>query len=344
MKIGHWIIILGVAAASIVSCEEKEEETDSYLSGKLVVNGLPTYVKYGETYHIESYGLYKGTDKADTLLGYRWYNPFTKVTDTLRYESDPVSVRPDFDFTISKDTLATFTLSVTGWATDYYSTTSSVSFTVVNPSLDGGSLTGHPFNKSMKTVVDSRDGQRYYTARIGETEWMLQNLAWEGSGKAYNEERNMNYIYGRYYNWHEAMEACPAGWRLPSEDDFLALASAAGATVGERYSDIAGVAGNLMGDVSFNGKAMWEYWPDVPKSNSTLFTAIPVGYLEYLENGFNFTGLGDYSIFWTSDSIDDATGVARYIYVDKNILFAAPFDKKNLAAPIRCVRAEWFLH
>ena len=340
MKIGHWIIILGAVAACFVSCKEKEEETDSYLSGKLVVEGLPSYVMYGETYHIKSYGLYKGTDQADSLLGYRWYDPFTKVTDTLRFETDPASVKPDFNFTISKDTLATLTLMVTGWATDYYSSSSSASFTIVNPSLQGGSLTGHPFSPSMSTVTDERDGLQYYTAKIGETEWMLQNLAWKGSGKAYVEEEAMSYIYGRYYTWHEAVEACPEGWRLPSEDDYLALAAAAGATAPGRYSDIAGVAGNLMGDVSFNGNAMWEYWPDVPKSNSTLFTAIPVGYLEYLENGLNFTGLGNYSIFWTSDSVDDASGVARYIYVDKNIFFAAPFDKKNLAAPVRCVRDE----
>ena len=338
MKIGHWILILGAVAACFVSCKDDEEDTDSYLSGKLVVKGLPSFVQYGDTYHIQNYGLYRADNQADSLLGYRWYDPFTKVTDTLRFETDPASVKPEFDFTISKDTLATLTLMVTGWATDYYSSSTSVSFTVVNPSLEGGSLTGHPFNQSMSTFTDTRDGQRYYTAAIGDSEWMLQNLAWAGAGKPYMEEPAMNYIYGRFYNWNEAMEACPEGWRLPSEDDFLALAAAAGAAGATRYSDIAGVAGNLMGDVAFNGKTMWEYWPDVPKSNSTLFTAIPVGYLEYLDNGSNFTGLGDYSLFWTSDSVDDATGVARYIYVDKNILFAASFDKKNLAAPIRCVR------
>ncbi len=340
MKTNHWILILGAALACLASCKDDEDDTGNYLSGALVTKGMPLYVKYGETYHIQNYGLYKGDDKADSLVGYRWYNPFTKVTDTLRFESDPASVRPDFDFTVSKDTLATFTITVTGWAEDYYSSSSSASFTIVNPSLSGGSLTGHPFGSSTPSFTDPRDGQKYYTSRIGETEWMLQNLAWEGSGMAYMDEDNMNYIYGRFYTWHEALQACPEGWRLPSEDDFLALASAAGGAPAGRYSDIEGVAGNLMGDVSFNGNAMWEYWPEVPKSNSTLFTAIPAGYLEYLDNGFNFTGLSDYAIFWTSDSVDEGTGVARYIYVDKNILFAAPFDKQNLATPIRCVREQ----
>ena len=34
----------------------------------------------------------------------------------------------------------------------------------------------------------------------------------------------MDMIFGKYYTWTEAQTACPEGWELPSDADFVELA------------------------------------------------------------------------------------------------------------------------
>lgn len=335
MKIEHWLMCLAVLLAA-AGCKDKEEDTSNYLSGSMKLYGMPTYVKKGDVYHIVATGVYRD-NKADTLLGFSWYDPLKKVTDTLRLEGDPATLKPKFDFTISSDSLATFVLSVSAWADGYYASSKGLSFTIVDPSLEDGSLTGHPFTSSTETFTDPRDGKEYQVKKIGDATWMLRNLAWSGAGKPYASSQSMEEIFGRYYTWEEAREACPAGWRLPSDSDFAALATAAGATSAKVFEDIPGVAGELMGDVSFNGNTMWTYWPEVKITNSTLFTAIPVGYLLYTGSSPDFEGRDNYAAFWTSDQ-NGEDAVARYINVSSGTLFATALDKQTIGASVRCIK------
>ncbi len=338
MKIKYSLLLLVSAAALFCGCGEDEEETKLYLSGSAVVKGIPAYVNKGEVYSIKAYGLYK-TSKTDSLLGWRYLNPFTAEYDTLRLETDAATVKPWFDFAISKDTLGTFSLTANAWADGYYSSSGSASFTIVDASLENGSLKGHPFGPGVDSFTDPRDGVTYYTNKIGDATWMLQNLAWEGSGYPYAGAEDMNMIFGRYYSWDEAVSACPEGWKLPSDSDFAALARAAGAAGAVEREDAAGAAGSLMGDVYFNGRKMWEYWPAVPISNSTLFTALPVGFMQRTDGAVSFSEIYNYSVFWTSDSEGDSA-LARYIYADKNVLFVGALDKTRTAASVRCVKAD----
>ena len=335
MKIDHWLMCLAVLLVA-AGCKDDEEDTLNYLSGSIVFSGMPTYVQKGDSFHIVATGVYRDNE-ADTLLGFSWYNPLTKVTDTLRREGDPATLKPEFDFTIDSDSLASFVLSVSAWAEGYYSSYKGLSFTIVDPSLEGGSLTGHPFTPSVPTFTDPRDGKVYQTNQIGDATWMLRNLAWDGAGKSYASSECMDGIFGRYYTWEEARTACPEGWRLPSDSDFVALANAAGASSAKALEDITGAAGALMGDVRFNGNAMWTYWPDVKITNSTLFTAIPVGYLLQAGTSPVYEGFDNYAAFWTSDETGD-DAVARYINVGSATLFVGAIDKNSVGFSVRCIK------
>lgn len=323
---------MAFAAVSILSCKDKEDDSSSkeYLKGTLTFD-FPSYVKTGDVIHVVPTGVYKGDNKADSLICYSWKNPITGITDTLRLESDPAGKSKEFDFVISKDTLDNFTITVSAWADGYYAKTATATFTTVNQTLGTGSLKGYDFLASVNTFTDARDGRQYYYNTVAGKDWMIQNLAWEGAGIAYDGVEVMSPIYGRYYTWAEATTACPAGWHLPSSAEFKALAEAGGST-----EDMA--AGSLMVDASFNGTKMWEFWPDVKITNTSRFSAIPVGYASIENETPEFKGMNKYAMFWASDSVSSEMAVVRYLYVDKTVLFGGEFGKNSLRTSVRCTR------
>lgn len=324
------IVAMAVVATVSVSCKKDKDitETKEYLNGTLSIK-VPAYLQKGDVVHIVPTGVYK-ENEADTLLACSWYNPLTLVTDTLRLEGDPATKSKEFDFVVDADTLSTFTLLVYVWADGYYTKSANASFTIVNPELGTGSLKGYDFLSSMSSFTDSRDGLTYYYHNIGGKDWMIQNLGWNGSGKSYGDSDAMDPIFGRYYTWDEASAACPSGWHLPSNADFKALA--ASVSVPENNA-----AGSLMVDATFNGSKMWEFWPAVKINNATRFSAIPVGYMVEDGHSTSFKGMNNYAMFWTSDNSGDMA-VARYIYVDKPVLYEGEFGKGSMRASVRCVR------
>jgi len=76
--------------------------------------------------------------------------------------------------------------------------------------------------------------QSYAIIKIGSLIWMAQNLNAEpSSGKGHwwcagdpDEQQHIMEncrMYGKFYDWEAAMNACPTSWRLPSYDDFKYL-------------------------------------------------------------------------------------------------------------------------
>lgn len=140
-------------------------------------------------------------------------------------------------------------------------------------------------SESEGTFKDARDGRVYKTVKIGKQTWMAENLKYKpGSGSwAYNDDENNVEQYGRLYNWETAKTVCPAGWHLPSNEEWTALADFLGG------SPVAGYKIRATTDWAYDGSSK-------KGTNESGFNALPAG----IRSGGSFIILGLGSRFWTS--------------------------------------------
>ena len=180
---------------------------------------------------------------------------------------------------------------------------------IFNPNVNYGSFT------------DSRDNNVYRTLQLGDQIWMAENLRylthvspsssdagnWVNGyqGTSVNEAKATdNYsTYGVLYTLSEASGACPTGWHLPSNEDWIIfenyliangynydgttadnkIAAALASVFGWESSTVMGSVGN-------------SDYPD--KKNITGFSGIPAGVR--LDQGGKFDYLGTNTTWWSS--------------------------------------------
>lgn len=323
-----WALSLGLCAA-VHSCKDKEDED----TGKNYLTGNPTfsispYLTPGDVVELEPASVTKDDGK---LAGIYWALSYSSsVRDTVRLENGTGDAA--FSFTVP-DTLNMLTVTCVAFAEEYYNTSSSVAVTVVHGQE---SISGLGLPEDVSVFEDPRDGRSYPYVGIGGREWFARNLAYEG-GASYRNAAAMQDVFGQFYSWEEAMTVCPEGWRLPSADDWTALAAAAGVE-----EDVTGVyrdlAGRLMADAYMNDTKMWEFFPEVTITNGLLFSAIPTGYAMDAEGTHTFSGINRYAVFWTAEEADEELAFCRQLYVSSPDVFKDALHKSSFLAPVRCVR------
>jgi uncharacterized protein (TIGR02145 family) len=221
-----------------------------------------------------------------------------------------------------------------------------VEFTTVGP--------GITFNPGLNygSVADI-DGNSYKTIIIGTQTWMAENLRttkfndgssifyamensqWSSSGLACyswlnNEEAKFKSIYGAYYNWRVvgSLKLCPAGWHVPSKDEWATLTSYLGGVnnVGTKLKEQGGA-----------------HWLNVGSNNtnSSGFTALPGGYRN-LGGTFSPVSVSGYwqgneGYWWTSTSDGGTIGWYEAFFANSSALLAGSWRIEQ-GLPVRCLK------
>lgn len=326
------LLLIAAAFIAAVSCDKEEEtETLPYLNGSLYFSS-PSFIRPGVTLTFSPSGLEHPDDEE---IGYFW-----KVTPTMSV-SDTTDV---FSFTFP-DTLQTYTVNCYAYAEGYNNSSYSRQVVVLQGGLDG-SLTNTGIEASdPKITVDGID---YYYERIGELDWFRNNLASVSGGLAYQNEEVASDVLGRFYSYDEAVAACPEGWRLPTEEDWMSLAESLGEQVTEKYEIFDDVVADLMADAYINDIPVIEYWPSVGDvTNSSRLALLPFGYVNMgtmaEDGGYPyavFDGIYIYAAFWTADKVEGEEGMAyyRYMICNQPEMMVGKADVSSFGASVRCVR------
>lgn len=207
------------------------------------------------------------------------------------------------------------------------------------------------------TVTDVQ-GNVYQTIQIGNQWWMAENLRtsqysngdeiptglegqqWEyataGAYAIYNNDDANNTTYGKVYNWlavNDARGICPAGWSVPSDDDWKTLEMELGMT--QAQADGAGLRGTDQGgQLKSTGTELWNA-PNTGATNSSEFTALPGGAKSYpgeyiLQNSWGY--------FWTSTyQTIDYSSWYRVLQNNSQQVFRYYNDQRT-GMSIRCVK------
>lgn len=216
----------------------------------------------------------------------------------------------------------------------------------------------------MGSLYDDRDGKTYKTVKIGEQEWMAENLNYdvqnyESSYRSWcydnkdgkDGEVDNSQKYGRLYRWSVAI-------------DSLTLAQEQGATCGyntagvgncfvpnnwkgicpdgwhlpttNEWNDLA----DSVGGSSFAGKNLkssegWDLIGGVNGSDEFCFSGLPAGY----RNGSGKFAT-DYTYFWTADKSKNLSyrAYAMGIPYQKDVFVTGDRDVGVNAYSIRCVK------
>ncbi len=75
-----------------------------------------------------------------------------------------------------------------------------------------------------KILIDPRDSSTYPIVQIGEQYWFAKNLAFDTTGSTvYENDTSYLSKFGRLYSYETALNACPCGWHLPSDNEWKTL-------------------------------------------------------------------------------------------------------------------------
>lgn len=166
-------------------------------------------------------------------------------------------------------------------------------------------------------------GRTYKTVRIGNQEWLAENLKYDDGGEGIKLRTASPYAGEYYYTWAASDRVASSigdEWRLPSKSDYESLADAAGgiAEAGKLLKSTSGWNDNDNGLDAFG------------------FAIIAAG----AYSGSSYHSYGNMGYFWTKTESDDDSKKAYGIYATtsyQGIAFTEPY-KSSTWFSVRLVR------
>ncbi len=171
-------------------------------------------------------------------------------------------------------------------------------------------------NAKSGTFIDTRDGQSYPWVSLKDgKKWMAKNLNYETTNTwCYDDNQDNCANYGRLYTWQAANNACPKGWRLPTDEEWWMMAS----HYGKAYNSYSGqqkMEGKDDGEIAYQA---------LIKNGTTGFAALFGGSYATSE-GFDY--LGDLGCYWTSSANNESNALGYYFYIHSRGLARDSYPK-----------------
>ncbi len=225
------------------------------------------------------------------------------------------------------------------------------------------------------SVADA-DGNEYKTIVIGSQEWMAENLQTtkyrDGSsipgGLSDAEWNNATYgayaiyphqevsgigsaqemvaAYGKLYNWFAVSDSrglCPAGWKVPSHNDWTELtdylidnyAGIEGHNAGNFLKSCRQVDSPIGGNCNTTAHPRWNSNNNFHGNNEFGFAALPAGWRSI----HRFDNMGVEGTWWTSTAILTTNARVREILNYYGNVFVE-YRSHNSGLSVRCIRAN----
>ncbi len=173
----------------------------------------------------------------------------------------------------------------------------------------------------LDTIIDNRDGKSYEIVKIGYQWWLSDNLDYFTPGGSWyydGDSASNSSTFGKLYNWETALNACPSGWHLPSDDEWKILESEV-----EMNSSV-------LENTDWRGTNQG----DQLKKNGTSGLDILLG--GFKDTNDQFLYLNSSGTYWTSTSYSTDNAWYRGFGTEPTI-HRFNFDK-DMAFSVRCVR------
>jgi uncharacterized protein (TIGR02145 family) len=165
-----------------------------------------------------------------------------------------------------------------------------------------------------------RNGDKIPQAKTAE-EWKKAGESGQPAWCYFNNDKSKGTKYGKLYNWYAVTDPrglAPAGWKIPSNSDFLTLTK----FLGQDYKP------KMMKTNS---------WPQADgANNSSGFSGVPGG---VRDNQGNFLNFGKGAYFWSSTGIDGTWAYARELGANAGNWASSEFGtNKLIGMSVRCIK------
>ncbi len=204
-----------------------------------------------------------------------------------------------------------------------------VSLTTSNDSETDTEIKPH-FIIAKGLYTDTRDNKEYNIIALGEQVWFAENLNFvTNSSWWYNDNESNGELYGRLYTWEEAQIVCPAGYHLPTDDEWKTLEMFLGMSLAEVENTY------LRGtDEGKKIKSMSGWVSDVNGTDEFGFNAQPAG--ERWNTG-TFLYMGSLTAWWVVEDCNDTWANIRYVESGSDKIGRRCYTK-NVGYSIRCLK------
>lgn len=224
------------------------------------------------------------------------------------------------------------------------------------------------YGQTVGSFKDPRDGRTYSWIEFSGQRWMLENLKYlphvDNANKiAYTNLKDLNNpaakyfvydywasdldsalflpnynIYGVLYNWTAATKACPDGWHLPSDEEWMMLERYLGMSTDEAKlygfrssGEVGSKLINEIDSIANNGNNRRNYSMNIVPSGQLIPSIV--------KRSPKYRGRGKYSFYWTSTRYKERasnSAIVRGLFTKEKSIWRHPHPMVY-GNSVRCV-------